>query len=75
MSNELNYILVRFYEGCSTFLPVFDEHYDTYESLRQRSPFAFNCICMVATKVRDGGGKAYKSEILNNSNITQEDQV
>ncbi|TDL28198.1 hypothetical protein BD410DRAFT_739738 [Rickenella mellea] len=45
-----------YYEGCSTFLPVFDVKYDTFESLHERSPFAFNCICWVAAKVRDGGG-------------------
>ncbi|KAI0030204.1 hypothetical protein K488DRAFT_23891, partial [Vararia minispora EC-137] len=47
-----------FYHGCSTFLPIFDSSYDTYDSLRSRSPFAVNSICMVAAKVRDGGGKA-----------------
>ncbi|TFK77263.1 hypothetical protein BDN72DRAFT_35198 [Pluteus cervinus] len=46
-----------FYNGCSTFLPVFDARTDTYESLRERSPFAVDCICMVAARVRDGGGK------------------
>ncbi|EJD03687.1 uncharacterized protein FOMMEDRAFT_120845 [Fomitiporia mediterranea MF3/22] len=45
-----------YYAGCSTFLPVFDINYDTYESLHERSPFAFDAICMVAAKVRDGGG-------------------
>ncbi|EJD51772.1 hypothetical protein AURDEDRAFT_111388 [Auricularia subglabra TFB-10046 SS5] len=45
-----------FYEGCSTFLPVFDARVDTYDALRERSPFAVDCICMVAAKVRDGGG-------------------
>ncbi|KZT30720.1 hypothetical protein NEOLEDRAFT_1126328 [Neolentinus lepideus HHB14362 ss-1] len=45
-----------FYHGCSTFLPVFDVSVDTYDSLHDRSPFAVNCICMVAALVRDGGG-------------------
>lgn len=44
-----------FYHGCSTFLPVFDASVDTYEVLHERSPFAVDCICMVAAKVRDGG--------------------
>ena len=47
----------RFYHGCSTFLPVFDATVDTYDALHERSPFAVDCICMVAAKVRDGGGK------------------
>lgn len=46
----------RFYHGCSTFLPVFDASVDTYDALHERSPFAVDCICMVAAKVRDGGG-------------------
>ena len=46
----------RFYHGCSTFLPVFDVHTDTYDALHERSPFAVDCICMVAARVRDGGG-------------------
>ncbi|KAK7468717.1 hypothetical protein VKT23_003220 [Stygiomarasmius scandens] len=46
-----------FYHGCSTFLPVFDVNNDTFEALHERSPFAVNCICMVAARVRDGGGK------------------
>ncbi|KAI8990468.1 hypothetical protein BD414DRAFT_483741 [Trametes punicea] len=45
-----------FYHGCSTFLPVFDANVDTYDALHERSPFAVDVICMVAAKVRDGGG-------------------
>lgn len=45
-----------FYHGCSTFLPVFDANIDTYDALHERSPFAVDCICMVAARVRDGGG-------------------
>lgn len=48
----------RFYHGCSTFLPVFDASMDTYDGLHERSPFAVDVICMVAAKVRDGGGKS-----------------
>lgn len=47
---------IRFYHGCSTFLPVFDPSVDTYDELGRRSPFCFNAICLVAAKVRDGGG-------------------
>ncbi|OBZ79930.1 Transcriptional activator of proteases prtT [Grifola frondosa] len=45
-----------FYHGCSTFLPIFDASVDTFDALHERSPFAVDCICMVAAKVRDGGG-------------------
>ncbi|KAI0686657.1 hypothetical protein BC835DRAFT_1379255 [Cytidiella melzeri] len=46
-----------FYHGCSTFLSVFDANVDTYDTLHERSPFAVDCICMVAARVRDGGGE------------------
>nr|GAT47837.1 predicted protein [Mycena chlorophos] len=46
-----------FYHGCSTFLPVFDCNSDTFDALHERSPFAVDCICMVAARVRDGGGR------------------
>ncbi|KIY45786.1 hypothetical protein FISHEDRAFT_48819 [Fistulina hepatica ATCC 64428] len=46
-----------YFEGCSTFLPVFDKSVDTFEDLHSRSPFAFDAICMVAARVRDGGGQ------------------
>ncbi len=52
----------RFYHGCSTFLPVFDAGVDTYDALHERSPFAVDCICMVAAKVRDGGGECARTE-------------
>lgn len=36
--------------------PVFDSINDTFDALHERSPFAVDCICMVAARVRDGGG-------------------
>jgi hypothetical protein len=50
-------ISFSFYHGCSTFLPVFDQKYDTFEALHERSPFAVDCICMVASAVRDKGSE------------------
>ncbi|KAH9982335.1 hypothetical protein BGW80DRAFT_1262820 [Lactifluus volemus] len=52
-----------FFHGCSTFLPVFDSSVDTFQSLHERSPFAVDSICMVAARVRDGGGKS--SDVYN----------
>jgi len=54
---EARQLFQIFYHGCSTFLPIFDGNVDTYDALHERSPFAVNCICMVAAKIRDGGGK------------------
>ncbi|PCH33943.1 hypothetical protein WOLCODRAFT_130083 [Wolfiporia cocos MD-104 SS10] len=65
-----------FYHGCSTFLPIFDANVDTYDALHERSPFAVDCICMVAARVRDGGGKSSETflkcqeEVLNISCAT-----
>ncbi|PIL31746.1 transcription factor [Ganoderma sinense ZZ0214-1] len=53
---EVRELFRIFYHGCSTFLPVFDASMDTYDGLHERSPFAVDVICMVAAKVRDGGG-------------------
>ena len=38
--------------------PVFDASMDTFDALHERSPFAVDAICMVAARVRDGGGNA-----------------
>ncbi|KZT33256.1 hypothetical protein SISSUDRAFT_431482 [Sistotremastrum suecicum HHB10207 ss-3] len=53
-----------FYEGCSTFLPVFDANVDTYEAVRGRSAFAFDAICMVAARCRDGNSSPVYQNIL-----------
>ncbi|KAG6818076.1 hypothetical protein H0H87_009231 [Tephrocybe sp. NHM501043] len=53
--NEARELFHTFYSGCSTFLPVFDMAHDTFDALHERSPFAVDCICMVAARVRDGG--------------------
>lgn len=52
-----DYLSHSFYHGCSTFLPIFDVNIDTFDALHERSPFAVDCVCMVAAQVRDGGGK------------------
>lgn len=64
-TNGSDTFLSRYYAGCSTFLPVFDSGFDTFESLHERSPFAFDCICYVAAKVRDGGGRRSFSMLWN----------
>ncbi|KAK2461628.1 hypothetical protein APHAL10511_006091 [Amanita phalloides] len=54
---EARELFAIFFGGCSTFLPVFDASTDTFDALHERSPFAVDCICMVASRVKDGGGK------------------
>lgn len=57
--DEAKQLFTVFYEGCSTFLPVFDANVDTYEAVRGRSAFAFDSICMVAARCRDGNCKSF----------------
>ncbi|KIJ46403.1 hypothetical protein M422DRAFT_165228, partial [Sphaerobolus stellatus SS14] len=51
-----------FYRGCSTFLPVFDSKTDTFDGLHDRSPFAVDCICLIAARVKGGSAP---SELYN----------
>ena len=43
---------------------MFDSNTDTFDALHERSPFAVDCICMVAARVRDGGGKALQCHAI-----------
>ncbi|KAF8519106.1 hypothetical protein BU17DRAFT_66051 [Hysterangium stoloniferum] len=54
--HEARELFKIFYQGCNTFLPVFDSQVDTFDALHERSPFAVDCICMVAARVQCGGG-------------------
>jgi hypothetical protein len=52
-ARELHHI---FFSGCHLFIPLFDPSYDTYESLKERSPWCFDAVLAVASKVRGGNG-------------------
>ncbi|KAG8912899.1 hypothetical protein FRC00_003545 [Tulasnella sp. 408] len=70
---EAKELFTIFFTGCSMFLPVFDVVTDTYEALHKRSPFCVDAICMVAAKVRDGGGppsETYKKCLKEVHDIT-----
>ncbi|KAF8530530.1 hypothetical protein BU17DRAFT_35754 [Hysterangium stoloniferum] len=43
-----------FFSGCHLFIPLFDPAYDTYEGLKERTPFCFDTILAVASKIRSG---------------------
>ncbi|KAF8914524.1 hypothetical protein CPB85DRAFT_535870 [Mucidula mucida] len=45
-----------FFAGCHLFIPVFDPTYDTYESLMARTPWTFDAILAIASKIRSGSG-------------------
>jgi hypothetical protein len=45
-----------YFQGSNAFLPIFDPVYDTWDSLRLRSPFSISAIIAIGARVRDGGG-------------------
>ncbi|QRW21567.1 Fungal Zn(2)-Cys(6) binuclear cluster domain [Rhizoctonia solani] len=51
------YNMWGFFSGCHLFIPLFDPAYDTFESLRDRTPFCFDAILAVAAKIRVGNGQ------------------
>lgn len=44
----------RFFDGASDYVPIFDSS-DTWESLRERSPFTITALIMVGAKIEDAG--------------------
>ena len=44
----------RFFSGCQIFIPLFDPSCDTFDSLKSRTPFCFDSILAVASKIRAG---------------------
>ncbi|KDE05834.1 hypothetical protein MVLG_03778 [Microbotryum lychnidis-dioicae p1A1 Lamole] len=45
-----------YFSGSHRVLACFDPRYDTYDSIRKRSPFLLAAICAVGSRVQDGGG-------------------
>jgi hypothetical protein len=45
-----------FFSGCHLFIPLFDPTTDTYEALSERSPWTFDAILAIASKIRSGTG-------------------
>jgi hypothetical protein len=53
-----------FFTGCDRFVPVFDPHFDTFDSVRARSSMLFDTICTVGCKMTNGSSsQAY--QLLN----------
>lgn len=52
-ARELHHL---FFQGCNIFIPIFDSHSDTWESLKRRSPLLLTTIVGIGARVRDGGG-------------------
>jgi len=47
-------VLYSFFAGCHLFIPLFDPNYDTFESLMERTPWTFDSILAIASKIRSG---------------------
>ncbi|EJD34230.1 hypothetical protein AURDEDRAFT_131278 [Auricularia subglabra TFB-10046 SS5] len=45
-----------FFSGCHLFIPLFDPSYDTYDALKERTPWCFDSILAVASQVKAGNG-------------------
>jgi hypothetical protein len=43
-----------FFSGCHLFIPIFDVSYDSYDGLKERSPWTFDAILAVAGKIKSG---------------------
>jgi len=54
--DEARYLFDLYFSGSHAFLPIYDPLYDTWDSLRLRSPFSLSAIIAVGARVRDGGG-------------------
>lgn len=53
---EARELYTIFFSGCHFFIPCFDPSYDTYEALMERTPWTFDSILAVASKIRSGTG-------------------
>jgi hypothetical protein len=45
-----------FFSGCHLFIPLFDRSYDVFESFVVRTPFSFDGMMAVGSKIRSGNG-------------------
>ncbi|KAE9362899.1 hypothetical protein N431DRAFT_424290 [Stipitochalara longipes BDJ] len=54
-----------FFHGCDKYVPVFDPRYDTFESVRERSPMLFDVICAVGCRAECGPGSEQFQSLSN----------
>ncbi|CCM05451.1 uncharacterized protein FIBRA_07670 [Fibroporia radiculosa] len=53
---EARELYTIFFSGCHIFIPCFDPSYDTYDGLMERTPWTFDSVLAVASKIRSGTG-------------------
>ncbi|KAG6336629.1 hypothetical protein ID866_2468 [Astraeus odoratus] len=54
--DEARQLFSIFFTGCHLFIPLFDPNYDTFESLMERSPWTFDSILAISSKIKSGNG-------------------
>ncbi|KAF8499894.1 hypothetical protein F5888DRAFT_1793816 [Russula emetica] len=53
-NDEAKELFHIFFSGCHLFIPIFDVSYDSYDELKERSPWTFDAILAVAGKIKSG---------------------
>ncbi|KAL4078547.1 hypothetical protein V8B97DRAFT_1865873 [Scleroderma yunnanense] len=54
--DEARQLFSIFFTGCHLFIPLFDPSYDTFESLVERTPWTFDSILTISSKIKSGNG-------------------
>lgn len=54
--DEARQLFSIFFTGCHLFIPLFDPSYDTFESIMQRTPWTFDSILAISSKIKSGSG-------------------
>ena len=60
--SEAQQLFYLFFQGCNTFIPIFDPQSDTWDSLRDRSSLLFTTIIGIGARVRDGGAPVSETQ-------------
>ncbi|WPG97703.1 Hypothetical protein R9X50_00048400 [Acrodontium crateriforme] len=60
-AHDARLFFTTFFSGCNRFVPVFDDAYDTYESVRERSSLLFDTLVIYGCRAASGAlSKSYQ---------------
>ncbi|KAL1407989.1 hypothetical protein Q8F55_004786 [Vanrija albida] len=65
----------RYFQGAHAFLPVFDPMYDTWDSLRSRSPFCITAIMIAGQLAMSGNGYPSSGSALRNRLVRYAEKI
>lgn len=54
--DEARQLFNIFFTGCHLFIPLFDPSYDTFEGIMERTPWTFDSILAISSKIKSGSG-------------------